>query len=247
MEQNQIVSGAAKLEMKAIKKAIVKAAKTSLEQNSRGDKVTWLRLADDVKDNAEYIVTSKNNVEYAAKLARVNAESVRDMAFWLSGNSDLDNVQEWVNGLFVAVNRPILALAGASGFAEAELIEDIESLVAFETLQSARGRKASKFDSDNWKAYSPVLSACLKAFFEGKKIENTAPLVNKYLHLIKGAIVHFNPIGDQSTMDKAASMIEFTFEWIVANKPDMEALGAFAVTVMEANKQKFSVDGESEY
>ena len=247
MSENQMVSGAAKLEMKAVKKSIVKAAKTSLEQNSRGDKVTWLRLADDVKDNAEYIVTSKGNVEYAAKLARVDAEGVRDMAFWLSENSGLDNVQEWVNGLFIAVNRPILALAGASGFAEAELIEDIESLVAFETLQSARGRKASKFDSDNWKAYSPVLSACLKSFFEAKKIENTAPLVNKYLHLIKGAIVHFNPIGDQSTMDKASAMIEFTFEWVAANKPEMETLGAFAVTVMEANKQKFSVDAESEY
>ncbi len=235
------------MEMKAVKRAIVKAGKTSIEQNSKGDKVTWLRLADDVKDNAEYIVTSKGNVEYAAQSHIHNADNVVIIGDWIKQNAGLQNVQDWINGLFIAVNRPILALAGASGLAEAELIEDVESLVAYETLQSARGRKASKFDSDNWKAYSPVLSACLKSFFEAKKIENTAPLVNKYLHLIKGAIVNFNPIGDQSTMDKAASMIEYTFEWIVANKPDMETLGAFAVTVMEANKAKFSVDEDSEY
>lgn len=235
------------MEMKAVKRAITKAGKTSIEQNHRGDKVTWLRLEDSIKDSPAYIVTSKSNVEYAAQSHIQNADNVAIMGDWIKENAGLQNVQDWINGLFIAVNRPILALAGASGFAEAELIEDIESLVAFETLQSARGRKASKFDSDNWKAYSPILSACLKSFFEAKKIENTAPLVNKYLHLIKGAIVNFNPIGDQSTMDKAASMIEFTFEWIVANKPDMETLGAFAVTVMEANKQKFSVDSESEY
>lgn len=230
--------------MKAIKTAVVKAAKTSIEQNSKGDKVTWLRLEDSVKDNSQYIVTSKNNVEYAAVMPKAD---IQGSLLWLMDNQGLENVTQWFESLFIAANRPILALAGASGFAEAELIGDIESLIAYETLQSARGRKASKFDSDNWKAYSPILSACLKSFFESKKIENTSPLVNKYLHLIKGAIVHFNPIGDESTMDKAAAMIEYTFEWVVANKPDMEALAAFAVTVMEANKSKFSVDSESEY
>lgn len=232
------------MEMKAIKTAVVKASKTSIEQNSKGDKVTWLRLEEAIKDNNQYIVTSKNNTEYAAIAPKAD---IQGSLLWLMDNQEMSNVQEWFESLFTAVNRPILALAGASGFAEAELIGDVESLIAYETLQSARGRKASKFDSDNWKAYSPILSACLKSFFEAKKIENTSPLVNKYLHLIKGAIVHFNPIGDESTMNKAGEMIEYCFEWIVANKPDMEALGAFAITVMEANKAKFSVDSESEY
>lgn len=232
------------MEMKAVKTAIVKASKTSIEQNSKGDKVTWLRLADEIKDNNQYIVTSKNNTEYAAVAPKADIQA---SLLWLMDNQGMTNVNEWFESLFTAVNRPILALAGASGFQDAELIGDIESLIAYETLQSARGRKASKFDSDNWKAYAPILSLCLKKFFEDKKIENTAPLVNKYLHLIKGAIVHFNPIGDQSTMDKASAMIEFTFDYIVEKMPEMEALGAFAVTVMEANKAKFSVDSESEY
>lgn len=232
------------LAINAIKCDILKAGKVSIEQNSRGDKVTWMRLEDQVKDSPAYIVTSKNNVEYAAKMPKLDIQAA---LLWLMDNQEMKNVGEWFEGLFIAANRPILALAGAGGLKEAELIGDIESLVAYETLQSARGRKASKFDSDNWKAYSPILASCLKKFFEEKKIENTAPLVNKYLHLIKGAIVHFSPIGDDGTMNKAAEMIEYTFEWIVANKPDMEALGAFAVTVMEANKAKFSVDSESEY
>lgn len=231
------------IEMKTVKTGIIKGAKVSIEQNSKGDKVTWLRLAEEIKDNAEYVVTSKNNTEYAAKLDI--QDPIAGFA-WLQENAGLENVREFWNGLFITANRPIIATAGASGV-EAECVCDIESLVAFETLQSARGRKASKFDADMWKAYSPILADSLRVFFEEKKVSNVAPLVNKYLHLIKGAIVHFSPIGDNSTMDKAASMIEFTFERVIATKPDMESIAAFAVTVMENNRAKYSTDAESEY
>lgn len=234
------------LAVTAIKTDVVKGNVTSIETNSKGEKVTWLRLAEEIKDNAGYIVTSKNNTEYAAKFQQATGDAVRSIGAWLAENADMQNVQDWINSLFVTVNRPIIALAGASGL-QAELIGDIESLVAYETLQTARGRKASKFDGEMWKAYSAVLANCLKLFFEEKKVQNVQPLVNKYLNLIKGAIVHFSPIGDNGTMDKAASMIEYTFEWIVANKPELETIGAFAVTVMEANKAKYSTDGESEY
>lgn len=233
------------LAVNAMKAPVIKGATTSIEKNSKGDKVTWLRLTEEQKNDASLICTSKNNTEYAARMELKTADDVLLAADWLKENAGLQNVQDWFNGLFVSVNRPIIATAGASGLG-AELICDIESLVAFETLQSARGRKASKFDADMWKAYSPILVNCLKSFFEAKKIQNVQPLVNKYLNLIKGAIVGFNPIGDDAAM-KASEMIEFTLEWVVANKPDMESIGAFAVTVMEANREKYATEEGSEY
>ena len=231
------------IEMKTVKTSVIKGNKTSIEQNSKGDKVTWLRLAEEIKDNASYIVTSKNNTEYAAKL---NIQDPVAGFAWLQENAGLENVREFWNGLFITANRPIIAVAGASGI-DADCVCDIESLVAYETLQTARGRKASKFDSEMWKAYSPILADSLRAFFEEKKVSSVAPLVNKYLNLIKGAIVHFSPIGDNGTMDKAASMIEYTFERVIATKPELESIAAFAVTVMEANRDKYSTEGESEY
>lgn len=237
-------SNVAKLiEMKTVKTKIVKGEKVSIETNSKGDKVTWLRLGEEIKDNNAFTVTSKNNTEYAAKL---NIQDPIAGFAWLQENAGLENVKEFWNGLFTVANRPIIATAGASGI-EADCICDIESLVAYETLQSARGRKASKFDSDMWKTYSPILADSLRVFFEEKKVTNVAPLVNKYLHLIKGVIVHFSPIGDNSTMNKAASMIEFTFSRIVETRPDLETLGAFAVTVMESNRDKYSTESDPEY
>lgn len=218
---------------------VIKAAQASIEKNSKGDKVTWLRLPQDIKDNGAYIVTSKNNCEYAARL-EFAPTFVADSVEWLRQNQELDNVGEWLRGQFINVNRGIVGVAGAAGL-EAELIGDIESLIAYETLQTARGRKAGKFDGEQWKAYSPILADCLKRFFEQKKIVNVAPLVNKYLHLIKGAIVNFSPIGDDA-MVKAEEMIEYTFDWIVANKPEMETLGAFAITVMQSNREKYTME-----
>ena len=232
------------LSVNAVKVPVLKGSVTSIEKNSKGDKVTWLRLTEDQKNDANLICTSKNNTEYAARMEVKSAEDVLMAADWLRENAELRNVQDWFNGLFVSVNRPIIANAGAAGL-EAELICDIESLVAYETLQSARGRQASKFDSDKWKAYSPVLANCLKAFFEAKGYTTVQPLVNKYLNLIKGAIVNFNAVGDDAAR-KAAEMVEFTFEWVVTNKPELESLAAFAVAVMEANREKYSVEG-SEY
>jgi hypothetical protein len=232
------------LNFNPIKKAVTKGGNVSIEKNSKGDKVTWLRLDETIKDNASKLVTSKNNVEYSCDAPKVDIESA---LLWLGENKHMVNVLDWFDGLFIAANRPLLATAGASGLSECELIGDIESLVAFDTLQTARGRKASKLDSEAWKLYAPILSECLGRFFSEKKIQNVTPLVNKYLHLIKGAIVYFSPIGDESTMNKASEMIQYTFMWIVANKPDMEAAGAFAVQVMESNKAKYSIEEGSEY
>lgn len=244
--QNQAAPAASKvLAVNAMKAAVIKGSITSIEKNSKGDKVTWLRLTEDQKNDASLICTSKNNAEYAARMELKSADDVLLAADWLRENAGLQNVQDWLNGLFIGVNRPIIATAGASGL-EAELICDIESLVAYETLQSARGRKASKFDADMWKAYSPILVNCLKSFFEAKKITNVQPLVNKYLNLIKGAIVGFNPIGDDAAK-KASEMIEYTFEWIVVNKPEMESIGAFAVTVIESNLEKYATEDGSGY
>ena len=229
------------LEIKAIKSLVLKGSVASIEKNSKGDKVTWLRLDQATKDNGAYIVTSKNNTEYAARL-ELAPTFVADSVEWLRQNQELENVGEWLRGQFVAVNRGIVGVAGAAGL-EAELIGDIESLIAYETLQTARGRKAGKFDGEQWKAYSPILADCLKRFFEQKRIVNVAPLVNKYLHLIKGAIVNFSPIGDDA-MTKAEEMIESTFDWIVANKPDMETLGAFAVQVMQSNREKYTMEDD---
>jgi hypothetical protein len=227
-----------------IKRAIVKGSIVSVEKNSKGDKVTWLRLDDATKDNAAKLVTSKGNTEFACDNPIVDIESG---LLWLTANQGMTNVKEWFEGLFIAANRPLLATAGAGNLPEAELIGDIESLIAYETLQSARGRKATRMDSEGWKVYSPILSLCLSKFFAEKKIQNVTPLVNKYLHLIKGAIVHFSPIGDDSTIRKAEEMIEYTFMWVVENQPEFESVAAFAVQVMENNKLKYSTDGESEY
>jgi hypothetical protein len=231
------------LAINAIKTNVIKGDKVSIETNSKGAKITWLRLKDEIKDNGSYIVTSKDNTEYAAMLPAPDIESGIN---WLFNNQGLENVRDWFKDQFTRVNRPLIATAGASG-TEVELIGDIESLIAFDTLESARGRKASSLNSDQWKAYSPILADCLKRFFEEKKAQNVSPLVNKYLNLIKGAIYHFSPIGDNSTMEKASSMIEYTFEWVIGNKPELETIAAFAVTVMENNKKKYSTDGESEY
>ncbi len=108
-------------------------------------------------------------------------------------------------------------------------------------LLTARGRKAKSLNGDQWKVYSPVLSLCLNRFFAEKKVANVQPLVNKYLHLVKGAIFNFAPIGDQGTIDKVGEMIDYVFEYVVETMPELESLAAFAVTVMEGNKKEYAV------
>lgn len=232
------------IEMKKISVELIRGNVVSREKNSKGDSVEWLRVAKDVKDNAAFTITTKDNKEYAAKLPTVGEIEVGIYCDWLKANAGMLNVQEWFANQFIAADRALMQEAGAAGKDTVEVLADIEALVAYETLQSARGRKASKFDADQWKAFSPVLSDCLAKFFTEKKVQNVVPLVNKYLHLIKGAIVGFTPIGDDAHA-KATEMLGFTFTWIIEHKPDMEALAAFAVSVMQANGEKYKTDEDA--
>lgn len=232
------------IEMKKITVELVRGNVVSREKNSKGDSVEWLRVSKDVKDNAAYTVTTKDNKEYAAKLPTVGELEVGNYCDWLKANAGLLNVQEWFSNQFIAADRALMQEAGAAGKDTVEVLADIEALVAYETLQSARGRKATRLDADQWKAFSPVLSDCLAKFFTEKKVQNVVPLVNKYLHLIKGAIVGFNPIGDDAHA-KATEMLEFTFAWVIENKTDLEGLTAFAVSVLQANGEKYKTDDDA--
>ena len=234
------------LEMKKINVELIKGNVVSKEKNSKGESIEWLRVEKEVKENAAYTITTKDNKEFAAKLPGIGEQEVLEFCDWLKSNAVMQNVQDWFAGQFVAANRGLMQEAGAAGFSEVGILGDIESLVAYETLQSARGRKASKLDADAWKLFSPVLSDCLARFFVAKRVQNVTPLVNKYLHLIKGAIVNFSPIGDDAA-DKAMEMLSYTFEWIIENKPEMETLAAFAVSVMQSNIEKFGVGDDSGY
>lgn len=232
------------IEMKKTSVELIRGNVVSREKNSKGDSVEWLRVSKEVKDNASFTITTKDNREYAAKLPTVGESDVTAYCDWLKNNAGLQNVQDWFAGQFTAANRALMQEAGAAGKDSVEVLADIEALVAYETLQSARGRKASRFDAEQWKAYSPVLSDCLSRFFAEKKVQNIQPLVNKYLHLIKGAIVGFNPIGDDAH-EKATEMVGYTFAWIIEHRADMETLAAFAVSVMQANGEKFKTDDDA--
>lgn len=234
------------LSVNTVKVAVIKATKATTEKNSKGESIVWHRLDSAIKESDEYINTSKNNVEYAAKMPMVDVSAGIQ---WLYDNQGLKNVQDWFTAKLIEVNRPILATAGAATQTECDLIADIQSLVAFDTLQSARGRKASSLNADQWKIYHPALALYLKAFFAEKKVneEKIGALVNKYVHLVKGAVYHFSPIGDKSTMDKVQEMIDFVCEKVIVEKPEIESVAAFAVQVMQNNCEKYDVDGADEY
>lgn len=234
------------LALVTVKCPIIKASEQKIELNSKKEKTIWLRLPESVKSNAAYVVTSKANTEYAAKLPSVDVQAGIN---WLAQNAELANVREWFESKLIEVNRPIIATAGASGFTECDLIADIQSLIAFDTLESARGRKASSLNADQWKAYQPVLAYCLEKFFADKKIEGgkLTQLVGKYVHLIKGAVYHFSPVGDDSTMDKVQEMIDLTCEYVIEQKPELESIAAFAVQVCMSNREKYTIEGSDEY
>ncbi len=229
-----------------VKCSVIKATEQKIELNSKKEKTVWLRLDDAIKGNADYIVTSKNNAEFAAKLPSLDIESGIK---WLSDNAGLENVRQWFESKLIEVNRPIIALAGASGLNECDLIGDIQSLIAFDTLESARGRKASSLNADQWKAYQPILALCLEKFFKDKNVDSgkLPQLVGKYVHLIKGAVYHFSPVGDDSTMDKVQEMIDLTCEYVIEQKPELESVAAFAVQVCMSNREKYTIEGADEY
>lgn len=226
--------------------AVIKGSVISHEKNSKGISVSWQRLRKEEKENPALLTTSKNFVEYAATRPAVH---FRDSFQWLLENSELSNVQEWFSELFDRVNRPILQEAGASSMPEAKLIGDIESLVAFETLESRRGRAASRLNGDQWKVLSPLLSACLFKFFTVRKNIPEAgakSLTNKYLNIANGVLVAFKPVGEDAH-GKLDEMLEFAFEELLSSHPDLESLLSFMIAVSLKNREEYAVDVENDY
>lgn len=233
------------LSINTVKTEVIKAVKTVTEKNSKGESVVWHRLPDEIKGSSEYVNTSKNNVEYAARMPKFDLQGGIQ---WLFDNQELKNVADWFEAKLIEVNRPILATAGAATQSHCELIGDIESLIAFDTLESARGRKASSLNAEQWKIYHPALALYLKAFFTEKRVpeDKIAPLVNKYVHHVKGAVYHFSPL-DEATGEKVQEMIDFVCEKILIEKPELETVAAFAVNVMQNNREQFTIEGVEDY
>lgn len=226
--------------------AVITGAITSNEKTQKGASVSWKRLRKEEKENSALLTTSKNYVEYAAEKPKIN---FRGSFAWLMENAELTNVQEWFSELFDRANRPILQEAGAGRMPEAKLIGDIESLVAFETLESRRGRAASRLNGDQWKVLSPLLSACIFRFFTAKKNIPEAgakSLTNKYLNIANGVLVAFKPVGEDAH-GKLDEMLEFAFEELLQSHPDLESLLSFMIAVSLRNKEEYAVALDEDY
>lgn len=233
------------LSITPIESAIIKGSVESKEKNSKGASVNWMRLTKEQKERSDLLSTSKNFVEYAAQRPMVHVGHVVE---WLRDNQSLENVKEWLQGLFDAVNRPLIQEAGAAGLS-AKLIGDIESLIAFETLESRRGRAASRLNQDQWKIISPLLSACFYRFFTERKNIPDGPaksLTNKYLHIANGVLVAFKAVGDDAH-GKLDEMLEYAFEALLESHPDLESLLSFMIAVSLNNKQAYAVPEGDEY
>lgn len=112
---------------------------------------------------------------------------------WLANNQDLGNVVEWFDSIYSRVNAKIVAEAGAAGL-DAGLLLDIESLVGFETLESARGRKATRLDGDQWKFILTALSSSVKSGHSAKHDAAKLPaLTNHTMGIIRACIVLQSP------------------------------------------------------
>lgn len=222
--------------LNTIKAPVIKGSIESIETNSKGDKTTWLRLAKEIKENGGHIVTSKSNQEYAVEMPSVNFD--RDIQ-WLYDNRELTNIRQWIENKLIEANRPIVALAGAANQSHADIIGDLQSLIAFDTLESARGRTASRLNADQWKIFLPIFTAATKKHFESKGAPESAvkQLVGKWINLCKASIVSFSPIGEVSTYEFLAGLLEATLGEFIEVQPDNESIALFAVTVNEKNKE----------
>lgn len=226
--------------------AVIKGTIVSTETSSKGQKVVWQRLEKSVKDDANKITTSKNYVEYAADRPLIK---VRESVQWLADNSELANVREWFVGLFDAVNRPLLAEAGAGGMASANLIGDIESLVAHATLEARRGRAATRLSAEQWKILSPMLAEQFFDFFHGTKNIPEAPaksLTNKYLNIARGVLVAFQAVGEDAH-NKLDEMLEYAFINLVQTHSDLESLFSFMIATSAKNRETYSIADEADY
>lgn len=226
--------------------AVIKGSIVSTETSSKGQKVVWQRLEKSVKDDANKITTSKNYVEYAADRPLIKIQESFD---WLRDNAELQNVQDWLVGLFDAVNRPLLAEAGAGGMASANLIGDIESLVAHATLEARRGRAATRLSADQWKVLSPMLAEQFFDFFHTSKNipENPAKsLTNKYLNIARGVLVAFQAVGEDAH-NKLDGMLEYAFINLVQTHPDLESLFSFMIATSAKNRETYAIADEEDY
>lgn len=223
------------LTMNLVKSEVVKGSIVSNEKNVRGDSVQWLRLSDEYKSGAGWIATSKQNQEFAAYLPPVDVESgIR----WLADNASLANVREWFEAKIIAANRPLIANAGAGNLNSVDLVNDIESLIAFDTLETQRGRKASSLNLEQWKAISPLVVDFLRLHYQAAGAPDKAvqQLTNKYLGLIKAVTVSYSPIGDAETYAKVGEFINGLTDYVVNVKPELESVALFMVQVCENNR-----------
>lgn len=240
MEQTKILAVTPKAS------AVIKGSIISTETSSKGQKVVWQRLEKSIKDDGNKITTSKNYVEYAADRPLIKIQESFD---WLRDNAELTNVQEWFVGLFDSVNRPLLAEAGAGGMASANLIGDIESLVAHATLEARRGRAATRLSADQWKILSPLLAEQFFDFFHTSKNIPEGPaknLTNKYLNISRGVLVAFQAVGEDAH-EKLDGMLEYAFINLVQTHPDLESLFSFMIATSAKNRETYSTDTDEDY
>jgi len=240
MDQSKILSVNAK------PTPVIKGSIVSTETSSKGQKVVWQRLEKSIKDDANKITTSKNYVEYAADRPVIK---IRESVQWLVDNAELNNVQEWFVGLFDTVNRPLLAEAGAGGLQSANLIGDIESLVAHATLEARRGRAATRLSADQWKVLSPLLAEQIFDFFHGTKNIPEAPaksLTNKYLNIARGVLVAFQAVGEDAH-NKLDEMLEYAFINLVQTHSDLESLFSFMIATSAKNRETYAIADEADY
>lgn len=144
--------------IKTIPAAVVRGSVVSNELNSKGVPVQWQRMPKEIKEIESYLITSKGPQEFAAVRPAVDiVASIR----WLQENQSLTNVQQWLHGLFDAVNKPRIAEAGAGNLSEVGLLVDIESLILDATMTRKRGRAPRFFDSKTFAAFCGILGAHL--------------------------------------------------------------------------------------
>lgn len=223
------------IKMSLVKSEVIKGSIVSNEKNVRGDSIQWLRVGEEYKSGNGWIVTSKQNQEFAAHLPPMDVESgIR----WLAENSGLTNVREWFEAKIVAANRPLIANAGAGNLNQVDLVNDIESLIAFDTLETQRGRKASSLNLEQWKMVSPLVVDFLRLHYQAAGAPDKAvqQLTNKYMGLIKAVTVSYSPIGDSETYAKVGEFIDGLTDYVVNVKPELESVVLFMVQVCENNR-----------
>lgn len=223
------------LNFNPVNRAIVRGSVISKEIASKGTAVTWRRLEKEVKEDSAMLHTSRDYVEYAVARPAVDVRAVGE---WLAENASLQNVQDWLVDVFDQVNRRIVQSAATEGKGEANLIGDIESLVYFQTMESARGRKASRLHGDHWKLLSPVLGAYVGRYYvdiKGYDDDKAKRIASRMLDFMKAALSTSAPMTDSTILGAMHEILKYAMEPITASHPEMESLVAFGLGVVESH------------